>query len=187
VGKVPLVKLRVRGEESMGKANRTKGEQGEKGMFPLKMLHYWFKPTQSIVKRCRRCGERADYGCEHYLNVNRIESLVAEGMTRGRAVDKVWSEDLAKQSRGKYTYYGTTELCQECTATAVERAVAKIGAMVSLKSAQVGHLSFVLGCEVETPQDEGRMFATVLPRAISTIEDLSQLLKAKGVDLHLND
>src|SRR5690348_4158170 len=73
-------------------------------LFPFAMLQYWFKPlaeAEGCAHTCP-CGNRATYAGENYIDVLKVQSLLARGMDFDQATDTIWSEAVAAQSTGKY-------------------------------------------------------------------------------------
>lgn len=168
----------------MGKENRRKAHQ--RAEFPFRLLNYWIKPNRGAEKKQCRCGNEATYLFDHYMNDFEVQRLQASGKSDAEATDIVWNQALAEQRRGKYTRHGITAHCEECTFKILSISVGENVARLTLVPLALSpYGSAILANELQTPQDEGRPFASFIN--VQTIADLARLLRSEGVPIHVKE
>ncbi len=161
----------------MGRASQRKKRVQVKPDFPFNMLVTWIKHYDPQGESCA-CGNDALYKFEHYMDVL---SLAADP----KQIDRVWGKVITDQLAGQYRVYHRTYHCEQCTHQVMESAVGKNPAMLIAMIAMLApHQSIVLGNKLQTPQDEGLSFTTLVP-ANTSITELGRLLKKDTPSIHL--
>lgn len=161
----------------MGRASQRKKRLQVKPVFPFNMLMMWIKHYESQGERCK-CGDDVLYKFEHYMDVLTIAADPGQ-------IDRVWGKVITDQLAGQYRLYYTTYHCEQCTHQVMESTIGKNPAtLIALIAMLTPHQSIVLGNKLQTPQDEGLSFTTLVPAKISVVE-LGRLLKKDTPSVHL--
>jgi hypothetical protein len=161
----------------MGRASQRKKRSQVKPDFPFNMLMMRIKHYNSQGEHCK-CGNEVLYKFEHYMDVLTLAA-------NPRQIDHVWGKVITDQLAGQYCLYHTTYHCEQCMHQVMESVVGRNPAtLITMVAMLAPHQSIVLGNKLQTPQDEGLSFTTLVP-ANTSIAELGRLLKKDAPSIHL--